>query len=130
MGKIVSPYDVGAELSSILTAYGESLREKVKADIDETADELVESLKQDSPDSGEAHKKKYRQGWTKRTEYEDDLQKRVRVYNKTAYQLTHLLEHGHSKVNGGRVEAKPHIAPAEEKAEQRLLNRIEEDVKG
>lgn len=130
MGKVVKADAAGMELAAILSQYGAELREKVKADIDAAADELVEDLRQNSPDSGEAHKKKYRLGWTKRTEYEDDLQKRVRVYNKTAYQLTHLLEHGHAKEKGGRVEAKPHIAPAEEKAEQRLLKQIEEDAKG
>ena len=50
------------------------------------------------------------------------------IYNKDHYQLTHLLERGHAKRSGGRVEGRPHILPAEERAKNAFIVRIKEVV--
>lgn len=50
------------------------------------------------------------------------------VHNKTKYRLTHLLEKGHAKVNGGRTRAFPHIAPVAEEAEEELVKNIRKRV--
>jgi len=88
----------------------------------ETAKAMVADLRQTSPkDTGE-----YAKGWTRRKESPGSY----RVYNKTKPQLTHILEHGHAKRGGGRVEGRPHIKPAEdrhapefEKKVQQILER-------
>ena len=65
-------------------------------------------LKADSPEkTGD-----YAKGWRMKK-----TSKGYIVHNKTDYQLTHLLEHGHARKGGGRdVKAKVHIRPAEENA--------------
>ena len=63
-------------------------------------------------------------------EFEDQSDIRAVVRNRGHYQLTHLLEDGHAKVNGGRVDGNPHIGPAEEKAAKKLEGRVEVTIKG
>jgi hypothetical protein len=40
------------------------------------------------------------------------------------------LEHGHAKRGGGRVAAKPHIASAEQRGNEKLVQTIEQKLKG
>lgn len=98
--------------------------------VDETAKATVAELKRTSPrDSGE-----YAKSW--RSKRDKTLKgkwaySRI-VYNKDHYRLTHLLEKGHAKVNGGRTAAQPHIEPAEEIAqrmlEETLINKQAEAI--
>mgnify|MGYP007105691987 FL=1 len=52
------------------------------------------------------------------------------VHSKNRYQLVHLLEYGHAKRNGGRVEGKSHIAPAEQQGIRQLQEEIERALRG
>ena len=47
------------------------------------------------------------------------------IYNKNHYRLTYLLEHGHAKRRGGRVQAYPHIKKVEEKAVNEFIEKVE-----
>ncbi len=46
------------------------------------------------------------------------------------YRLTHLLEDGHAKRDGGRTKAMPHIQKHEQDAVQEFERRVEEVIKG
>lgn len=127
MADIVCSIDnIASVLADELSQYSEEVAEEVKQAVDDVSQELVENIKKDSPKKTG----KYAKGWTSKVEYESKTDKRIRVYNKTDYQLTHLLEYGHAKQNGGRVEGKAHIRPNEEKAIKQLEKKIEEAVKG
>lgn len=61
---------------------------------------------------------RYKKGW--RIKSESGRLKHSRIIYNEEYRLTHLLEKGHAKRNGGRVEAIPHIEPAEKYAIQKI----------
>ena len=86
------------------TAEVETALDKTKTDLSKMA---VKELRTSSPKSKSKRSGTYARGWSKKKRG-----KAVVVYNKE-YQLTHLLEHGHAKVNGGRVAAQEHIKPVE-----------------
>lgn len=103
-----------------LASYSQDVTDGIKKEVKQVAKEMVQELKQTSPkDSG-----KYASGWKEKTEFENSEDIRERVYNAKKPQLTHLLEYGHAKQNGGRVNGKPHIRTAEQTAEKKLTNGI------
>lgn len=103
-----------------LEQYSQEVTDGLKKEIKAVAKEAVATLKQTSPRKTE----NYAKGWTSKTEYESAEDIRVRVYNAKKPQLTHLLENGHAKVTGGRVDGHPHIGPAEMQAEKRLDTKV------
>lgn len=65
----------------------------------------------------------YSRGW-KMEHFQIGADVGYRVKNEDHYELTHLLEKGHAKVNGGRVSAKIHIRPVEEKGISTFMQMI------
>lgn len=72
----------------------------------------------------------YAKSWAVKTTMESANALEVTVHSKNRYQIAHLLEHGHAKRGGGRVSARPHIAPAEETAVEQLEREIEKSLGG
>ena len=118
--------DLAASLMAELSQYTAEVAEEVKRACKDVSKELTDNIKRDSPvKTGD-----YKKGWKAKVAFEDKNNIRITTYNATDYQLTHLLEFGHVKQNGGRVEGKPHIRPNEEKAKTELVKRIEKAVGG
>lgn len=109
-----------------LAAYNQEVTDGMKDAVKEAAQECTKQIKQNSP----VLTGSYRKGWTDKVMYDGREDIRITVYNRTDYQLTHLLEHGHAKVNGGRVAGKAHIGPAAQDAEDKLLREIQVVVRG
>ncbi|MFJ8268530.1 HK97 gp10 family phage protein [Peribacillus asahii] len=111
---------LASEIVRELQRYTNLVEEEVEVAKEEVAKDLVSELKGSSPkDTGD-----YAKGW--RTKKVGNAQV---VHNATNYQLTHLLEKGHAKVNGGRVAPRVHIRPAEEKAIEEYLDRVERAIR-
>ncbi|MBT2728395.1 HK97 gp10 family phage protein [Bacillus sp. ISL-75] len=106
-----------------LQQYSSELEEEIDKSAKKTAQDLNADLKK-----GEKPYKNrtgdYSKGWRLKK-----VGKSYVNYNKTDYQLTHLLEKGHAKRGGGRVQPKIHIAPAEERAVTEFLHKIERAIR-
>ncbi|KOS25490.1 prophage pi2 protein 37 [Bacillus anthracis] len=107
------------DIARELQRYAKQVEEKIEDEKEKVANNLVNELKQKSPKKTG----KYAKGWRKKKEGNAII-----VHNALKPQLTHLLEKGHAKANGGRVPAKVHIAPAEEKAKNELIERVERAI--
>lgn len=71
---------------------------------------------------------KYWKSWTIKSESDSGRHSVNQIVHARApyYRLTHLLESGHAKVNGGYVAGRPHIAPAAELVDERIEKAIKE----
>lgn len=113
--------DLANEIARQVELYTRDVAEKVDDIQVEVAKNAVSELKSKSPKlSG-----KYSKGWRVKK-----VGNNVVVHNTTNYQLTHLLEFGHAKKNGGRVPGKPHIRPVEQTAIQEFTTKIEGAIRG
>lgn len=112
-----------------LAAYSDEVAEGIRKEVKAVAKETVATLKANSQSAFPKGTGEYARGWSYRVEFENREDIRVRIYNRTEPQLTHLLEYGHDKVNGGRVAGRPHIRPAEQQAEKKLEGAVKVVVK-
>lgn len=118
----ISIEELADEVVSALETYTEEITEEIKAEVTKAGKYAKDIVKAASPEfTGD-----YKKGWTLKVIYDGINDRRVAVYNRTDYQLTHLLEYGFVGRDGKRVEGQPHIADAQLKAEQYFEKRVEE----
>lgn len=120
--------EMASEIAALMEEYASEVSQDVKAEAKAVAKEAVKELKQTSPQGTGSKKGHYKDGWASKVEKENAVSIGIRIYNKKKPGLTHLLEKGHAKRGGGRVEGKKHIEPAERTAaaayERRLRERL------
>ena len=116
----VKPEQLAAAIRKELESYSKASTEETKKLIRETAKVCKEEIQNASP----VRTGKYRKGWSIKSLWEDNDSLREIVRNRSAWQLTLLLENGHAKKNGGRVQSYPHIKTADERAIERLMNGV------
>lgn len=116
---------LAVEVMRNLEIYQGNTTENVVQAVEETAEETVAELNETSPKSPGGGD--YAESWKSKRDNKMRGKWRMSmvVYSKDPdYRLTHLLEFGHAKVNGGRVKALPHIRKAEDNALVRLHAKL------
>ncbi|MFQ7139853.1 HK97 gp10 family phage protein [Evtepia sp.] len=118
--------DLAAAVMDALDEYRDLAEDTVRDAVNSVAKETTKQVEDKSPvQSGE-----YRKGWAAKKTLDRSGKLAVTVYNRKKPGLTHLLEKGHAKRGGGRVEGTAHIAPAEEYAVDELEKRIRKGLEG
>lgn len=118
------------DIEDILGSYSKEVDDVLYEEAEKIAKNGVQELKNTSPVNKKNTKNKgrYKRGW--RMEIEKGFGSvEATIYNKTDYQLTHLLEKPHLKRNGGITTPQVHIAPVEERCikdfEEKITRKIE-----
>ena len=86
---------IAGEIQKALKAYAYDVAEDIDIAKNEVSKEFKTNVTKDSPEETGS----YQKGWRIKKFKKSNI-----IYNKTDYQLTHLLEHGHIKINGGRTQ--------------------------
>lgn len=119
--------DLSSAISKMLDEYCLDITEETKKNVDKVSKECNEEIKRHI--TFEQPTGKYVKAFRIKTSYEDKFNKRNTWYvTNGQYRLTHLLENGHAKVNGGRTRAFPHIKYGEELAKKRMEELTKEAV--
>lgn len=126
MSRNTSIDDMDSVIMTELEKYADLAADELKDAVKETA----KSVRKDIQDSAPADTGKYKKSWSVRNVHEDSESIDLVVHSRNRYQIAHLLEHGHAKRGGGRVAARPHIASAERRGSEKLVEAIESKLKG
>ena len=129
MSKTIKASDLEKEVMKYLTDYKEDIDEDVIETVDEITKAARDELKQTSPRRKGMRENKYYAGWTVKLSKKGTGVYHKVIWNKTNYQLTHLLEFGHATKNGGRTRAIPHIRPVEAKYNVEFVDKIKEKIR-
>ena len=116
--------DISREITKALKEYTTEVTEGLEEAKLKIAKETVKELKKAG--SFKDLSGDYRKGWAKKKVGTAQV-----IHNRTDYQLTHLLEHGHVKRGGtGRTRTYPHIRPAEQRAIREYVEQVEKVIRG
>ena len=91
--------------------------------------DVSKTVKKDIQANAPKRTGRYRKSWAVKKTAESNNSLTMTVHSKDRYQIAHLLEHGHAKRGGGMVAGREHSAPAEERGNRELVQKIERGLR-
>ena len=122
MPKKVTTDTLADSIRDILEEYGDEVKESLDEITKKIAQKGQQAIKNES--KSKFNGKRYWKGWKVDLQV-GRLDTKATIYNESLPGLPHLLEYGHAKGGGGRVQGTVHIAPVEEQ----LVNEFEKQVR-
>ena len=119
------------DISAILTAYADSVKQDIEEICEEVTSEGVKRLK-NTKNTYTVRSGEYNKSWSKKITKGYNFVN-GKIYNKDHYRLTHLLEDGHDiKRDGtkvGETRSFKHIEPVDEYVSKKFEDGIVEAIK-
>lgn len=129
MPKSIQPDELEKAVKDYLENYKEDIDEDVVETVDDVTKRAKEELIRTSPRGKGTRNNPYYRGWTVKLNKKTTGTYYKVIWNKTNYQLTHLLEFGHATRNGGRTRAIPHIQPVEQKYQVEFVDKLKQKIR-
>lgn len=115
-------------MNSLLTEYGDEINEVAQEVVKEAGKEGAKITSQKS--AGHRRTGSYIKGWTSAVETGQYGTVFVKIYNKTDWQLTHLLNDGFYSVRAGRrIDGDKHLDDADAEISEMFVKKLEERLK-
>ncbi len=115
------------DISKVLEDYTNDIQESICDVADQISKEGKNRLK-NTKNTYHIRTGKYNKGWNVKKEKGNNYIKAT-IYNKTDYQLTHLLEYGHLTRSGSRTRAYTHIEPVNNYCVSKFESAVENIIK-
>lgn len=118
-------------IAGILNDYADDVNDMMGEIVPKVAKQAARALKGVSPKSKKQPKnrKHYADNWDVDQTVKSRMVNISTVYNKSpTYRVSHLLEHGHAKRGGGRVEAITHIKPVEDQVIRSFSKEVQDGL--
>lgn len=130
----IAPIELTSTVEELLNEYGDDVYDVMDKSIIKISNEARDDLRAVNKFSSKGNPSgAYSKSWDVKKEKVNRYSVERIVYNEAHYRLTHLLENGHALKRGGRtygrVQAYPHIAPVNDKAQENLIKTIESEIK-
>lgn len=125
------PDDLFDEITGVLNAYADDVTDVVNASVDQIARQTLAEIRANARAAFPEGSGEYAKTWTSKGNGEGTKRGK---YGKILYakgsggRIAHLLEHGHARVDGGFVQGRPHIAPAEQHAEEKYPQLVRNNL--
>lgn len=117
----VSVDGMAEAIAQSMEEYADLSNEVMKRSVTEVSRSVKKGIQANAP----VRTGKYKKSWAAKKVQEDANSLTMVIHSRDRYQIAHLLEHGHARRNGDRVAAIPHIAPAEQRGAEELIEKME-----